>query len=485
MYGSTYPMPKNTGTPELAFGPRPSGTTLTRWLYDELRRAMLTGRLRRGMRLPATRDFAGQHGISRRVVVNVFEQLQTEGYLVSRVGSGTRVSDQLPEDLLQLAPPQGSGRRAASSSIQPEWKRPARPLRPIEPALSEFPIELWARTAARRLRRASSSLLAGGEVQGYGPLREAIADHLGTLRGVDCTPDEIVIISGTQQGLDLLARFLLKRGDSVWIEDPAYPGAAAAFRNAGARLVPVPVDGDGFDTAKALRAAPQPRAVYVTPAHQFPLGMTMSLERRLALLAAARRAGARVIEDDYDSEFRFSGKPVPALRGLDRSETVILAGSFNKVLFPSLRLGYLVLPPSLVDRFLAFRYEADAYPPAHLEAVLCDFIVEGHFGRHLRRMRELYGARLAALRESVARHLIGAVELPDIQAGLNSPAYLVNGLKSSVAVAQAAACGVDMLSLDRYVLRRRDIQGVLVGFAAFTDAEIREAVIALARALEK
>jgi GntR family transcriptional regulator/MocR family aminotransferase len=388
--------------------------------------------------------------------------------------------------MLQLAPAHSTSRRAASSSIRPEsWTRPARPLWPIQPALSEFPMELWARISTRRLRRASPSLLAGGDVQGYRPLREAIADYLGTARGVDCAPDEVVILSGIQQGLDLLARFLVKRGDSVWIEDPAYPGAAAAFRNAGARLVPVPVDGDGLDPAKALRDCPQPRAVYVTPAHQFPLGMTMSLERRLALLAVARRSGAKVIEDDYDSEFRFSGRPVPALRGLDRSDTVIFAGSFNKVLFPSLRLGYLVLPQSLMDRFLAFRYEVDAYPPAHLEAVLCDFIVEGHFGRHLRRMRELYGARLAALRDNVTRYLKGAVELPDIQAGLNSPAYLVNGMKSNAAAVRATASGVEVLSIDRFVLRRRDIQGLLVGFAAFTDTEIRKAVTALAQAFEK
>jgi GntR family transcriptional regulator/MocR family aminotransferase len=483
--GSNFPVPKLTGTLELALGPRAPNTTLTRWLYDELRGAMLMGRLMRGMRLPSTRDFAGQHGVSRRVVVNVFEQLRTEGYLVSRVGSGTRVSDQLPEDLLQFVPARSAARRAASPSIRPGWTRPARPLRPIEPALAEFPMELWARIAARRLRRASVSLLAGGDVQGYGPLREAIADYLGSSRGVDCAPDEIVILSGVQQGLDLLARFLVKRGDSVWIEDPAYQGATAAFSNAGARLVPVPVDEDGLDPTKALRACPRPRAVYVTPAHQFPLGVTMSLERRLALLAAARRSGAHVIEDDYDSEFRFSGRPVPALRGLDRSEAVILAGSFNKVLFPSLRIGYLVLPQSLMDRFLAFRYHADAYPPAHLEAVLCDFIVEGHFGRHLRRMRELYGTRLAALQDNVTRYLKGAVELPNIQAGLNTPAYLVNGMKSNAAAVRAAARGVEVLSIDRYVLRRRDIQGVLVGFAAFTDADIREAVIALAQAFEK
>jgi GntR family transcriptional regulator/MocR family aminotransferase len=478
-------VPKITGNPELALGPRPPDTTLTRWLYDELRGAVLTGQLRRGMRLPATRDFAEQYGVSRRVVVNVFEQLQAEGYLVSRIGSGTRVSDQLPEDLLQSGPAKNTGRRVASSSIRPDWTRPARPLRPIEPALSEFPMELWARIAARRLRRASASLLAGGGVQGYGPLREAIADYLGTSRGVDCTPDEIVIVSGVQQGLDLLARVLVKHGDSVWIEDPAYPGAVAAFRNAGAKLVPVPVDADGLDVAKGLRTRSRPRVVYVTPAHQFPLGMTMSLERRLALLAEARRSGAQVIEDDYDSEFRFSGKPVPALRGLDRSGIVILAGSFNKVLFPSLRLGYLVLPQSLMDGFLAFRYQADAYPPAHLEAVLCDFIVEGHFGRHLRRMRALYGARLTALRDSVTRYLKGAVELPDIQAGINSPAYLINGMKSNAAALRATACGVEVMGIDRFVLRRRDIEGVLVGFAAFTEAEIRKAVIALAHAFEK
>ena len=369
-------MPKFTGTPELALGPRPPDTTLTRWLYDELRRAMLTGRLKRGMRLPATRDFAGQHGISRRVVVNVFEQLRTEGYLVSRVGSGTRVSDQLPEDLLQFAPAQSTGRRAASSSIRPEGDAPGAPAAADRACPIRIPHGVvGADRGTQAAARFSLSPRGRERCRDTSPLREAIADYLGTSRGVDCTADEVVIVSGGQQGLDLLARFLVKRGDSVWIEDPAYHGAAAAFRNAGARLVPVPVDGDGLDPAKALRACPQPRAVYVTPAHQFPLGMTMSLERRLALLAAARRSGAQVIEDDYDSEFRFSGRPVPALRGLDRSGAVILAGSFNKVLFPSLRLGYLVLPQSLMDRFLAFRYQADAYPPAHLEAVLCDFIV--------------------------------------------------------------------------------------------------------------
>ena len=345
-------------------------------------------------------------------------------------------------------------------------------------------MDVWARIASRRFRRVSPAVLAGGAAQGYAPLREAIADYLGTSRGVECSPDEVAIVSGVQQALDLVARLTVKPGDPVWVEDPAYSGAAAAFRNAGARLVAVPVDAAGFDAAKAMRACPHPRAVYVTPAHQFPLGVTLSLERRLLLLSAARDCGAPIFEDDYDSEFRFSGRPVPALRSLDNSGTVLLAGSFNKVLFPSLRLGYLILPHSWVDRFVAFRYQADAYPAALSQAVLCDFMVEGHFGRHLRRMRELYGERLAALRENAARYLRGAVELPDIQAGLNTPAYLTNGMSSRDAAARAAAAGIEAMSLDRFTLRRRDPQGLLLGFAAFTANEIRKGVLALAQALE-
>jgi GntR family transcriptional regulator/MocR family aminotransferase len=418
-------------------------------------------------------------------VVNVFEQLQAEGYVISRVGSGTRVSDQLPEDLLE-APRESAEtiRPKASPRVLPEWVRPARPFRPIEPALANFPVDAWARVAGRRLRRVSSSILAGGAVQGYAPLREAIADYLGTSRGVECSADEVVVVSGVQQALDLVARFLVQDGDAVWVEDPGYMGAVSAFKNSGARVIAVPVDEAGLEPAKGERTCPNPRAIYVTPAHQFPLGVTMSLERRLQLLSFARNCGALIIEDDYDSEFRFSGRPLPALRSLDKAGTVILAGSFNKVLFPSLRLGYVLLPPSLVDRFVSFRFQVDAYPPALSQAVLCDFIVEGHFGRHLRRMRELYASRLATLQKGAARYLCGTVELPNIQAGLNTPAYLRNGMTSRDASQKAASAGVEVMSLDRFTLRRRDPGGFLLGFAAFEESEIRKGLLALARALE-
>ncbi len=327
-------------------------------------------------------------------------------------------------------------------------------------------------------------LLARGAVQGYAPLRESIADYLGTSRGVDCSADEVVVVSGVQQALDLVARFLIKNSEPVWVEDPGYLGAVSAFKNAGARVIPIPVDEDGIDPTKGERACSAPGAIYVTPAHQLPLGMTMSLDRRLHLLSFARRCRAFVIEDDYDSEFRFSGRPVPALRSLDKTGTVILVGSFNKVLFPSLRLGYVVLPSSCIDEFLSYRFQVDAYLPALSQAVLCDFITEGHFGRHLRRMRELYASRLSALRESSARYLDTFVELPNIQAGLNIPAHLKNGMSSRDASARAASAGVEVMSLDRFTLCGRDPGGVLVGFAAFEESEIRKGVLTLARALE-
>jgi GntR family transcriptional regulator/MocR family aminotransferase len=333
------------------------------------------------------------------------------------------------------------------------------------------------------MRRLSPAMLGDGNVAGYRPLREAIANYLGTSRGVNCSPDQVVVVSGAQQALDLIARIVLKPGDAVWMEDPGYIGAIHAFRNAGARLIPVRVDERGFDPEIGRKACPDARAVYVTPGHQFPLGATMSLERRLALLSWARESGALIVEDDYDSEFRFTGSPIPALQGLARSEAVIFIGSFNKVMFPSLRLGYMVLPASLVDPFLAARFQIDRYPPGLSQSILCDFIDDGHFGRHLRRTRELYSAQLTAMHENARRYLDGLLEIPSIQAGLITPALLRNGMTSQQAEQTAAKHGIESMALDRFVLSRTDIHGLLLGFAAFNEGEIREGVIALATAL--
>jgi GntR family transcriptional regulator / MocR family aminotransferase len=474
-------MAKGLSALDLPLTARPAGRTLSPWLYEGLRAAILDGRLRRGLRLPATRDLARQYGVARGTVVTVFEQLRSEGYLTSRVGSGTRVSDQLPDELWSGAP-RVTRRRQASPTPVPVPTSP-RPFRFFELALDAFPIDLWTRVATRRLRRATRALLGSGDVAGYRPLREAIAAYLGASRGVRCAADQVVVVSGAHQALDLLARVLVKPGDPVWMEDPGSASAAAAFRNAGARIVPVPVDEHGLDVAIGIQRSASAKAVYVTPCHQFPLGMTLSLERRFALLDWARRTRAWIVEDDYDSEYRYAGRPIPALQGLDRGDSVIVLGSFSQVLFTSLRLGYVVLPPALLEPLLALRFSTDRYGRTLDQAILCDFIEEGHLGRHIRRMREVYCTRLAALREAAADHLQGLVEIPPIEAGLNTAARLVCGLSSRQAEIAAAAHGVEAMALDRFVLKRRDVKGLLLGYGGFDPRRIRAGVLQLAAAL--
>ena len=469
-------------TNELALFKRHPGVTLTHWIYDELRRAILDGRLRRGAALPATRKLSAEYGVSRRIVVNVFQQLRDEGYVVARTGAGTNVSESVPEDFLAASPKRKQRSNTPAQNAE-FYRRPVRPFRAIEPALAEFPVAVWGRLAGRCVRSVSTSVLAGGDATGYGPLREAIADYLGASRGVACSPEQVVITSGTQQSLDLLARVVLRPGDQVWVEDPGYSGAVDTFRLAGAKIVPVPVDEHGIDVNRGRSKCPQPRAVYLTPAHQFPLGATLRLDRKLELLRWTRQSGALVIEDDYDSEFRFSGRPVPAMKGLEGSEHVFLLGTFNKSLFPGLRLGYVVTPHAFLDALLNLRRLVERYPPALSQVVLAAFISEGHFAKHLRLMRELYGARLAALRHDVERYMGGLLALPEIHAGLNTPGFLLNGMSSREAAERAAGRNLEVWPLDLFSIARKDLRGLVLGFAPFNEREIRAGVIELARAL--
>jgi GntR family transcriptional regulator/MocR family aminotransferase len=487
-------MPKTVSSLELTLGSRPTHQTLSDWLYAELRDSILEGRLRPGARLPASRDFARLHRLSRGTVVGVFERLQSEGYLSSRVGSGTWVSRRATVGAPSQPRPQAAPayvRRVISAYARPKpfvglaATKGVRPFQMRDPALSEFPSKLWGQMVARRARTFGSWLRAEDDGRGYRPLREAVAHYLGSSRGARCSADQVIIVSGVQQALDLLARLLLKRGDPVWVEDPAYFGATIAFRNVGAKIVPVPVDERGLSVSAGLKACDRPAGMYLTPAHQFPLGMTMSLERRMEVLRCAARAGAFVIEDDYDSEYRFEGRPVPALQSLDQGQNVILTGSFSKLLFPSLRLGYVVLPPSLVDYFLAFRFQTDFRSLNLDQAVLCDFIEGGHLGRHVRRMRDLYAGRLATLVEGGRRHLKGLLEISGVRSGLYTAAFLKNGMSSRQAETAAAGHGVEAVALDRYTLRRPDPKGVLLGFAAFDEATIRKGVVRLAAALDR
>jgi len=474
--------------------PKP-GLPLYRWLYDELRAAILSGHLRPGARLPATRDLAAQYGLSRPTIVTAFEQLRSEGYVEGKVGSGTYVSQTLPDELLQAPRAQSlakTGRRRIALSayarrlrpLPAVESRPARAFRATQPALDAFPTDLWAQVATRRLRRVSTSLLAGGEALGYRPLREAVAEYLNTSRGVKCSAEQVVIISGVQEALDHTAHLLLNPGEPVWMEEPGYPGAASTFRAVGARICPVPVDSEGLDLEAGRRRWPSPRLIYVTPAHQFPLGMTMSLRRRLSLLEWARLSRTVVFEDDYDSEYRYSGRPVPALQGLDRTGVVIFAGSFTDVLFPALRLGYLVLPPEMVDIFAAAESVSTQHPPLIDQAILCDFIREGHFARHVRRMRGLYAERLGVLVESVRQRLAGLLEISSVEAGLRTVGWLQGGISAERASRAAAKRDVEAVPLGRCAYGRSPRNGLLLGYAAVDGKELRRGVDELARALE-
>ena len=479
----------------LVLPPRHSEAPAYRWLYASLRDEILEGRLPSGAKLPATRDVARQYRLSRGTIVSAFELLKSEGYLRGTVGSGTYVSKILPDALLQVPPAPGPGpfpQRKKKSSVSDYGRRanlffgyeirPSRAFRPNVPALDLFPTTLWAQITARRWRRASMHLLLGCEPMGYGPLRDAVAHYLNTSRGVKCRPEHIAIVSGVQEALDLTARLLLNPRDRVCMENPGYVGARMAFEAAGAKISAVRLDDEGMELpGQSLRGS---RLVYVTPGHQFPLGITMSLSRRLELLEWAQKSGALIFEDDYDSEYRYSGPPIPALQGFDRSGSVLFAGSFSKVLFPSLRLGYLVIPPQLTALFAATISLTIRHAPLPEQAVLCDFITEGHFGRHLRRMREVYAERLSVLMECAREKLADFLEISEIEAGLQTVGWLRAGMDGESATRAAAARGVEVFPLSRYSRGRLTREGLQLGFAAVDTREIRRGVQDLATALE-
>ena len=487
-------MPRHSTEPALALPPRARGVTASKWLYDSIRAAILDGRLQSGARLPATRDLAHRYGLARGTIVSAFDQLKAEGYLDARVGSGTRVAAELPDRLLEAGRgthSRGSGVARARPIRLSEYGRRVRGLGPADPprvrafrtnlpALDLFPMALWTQMAGRRYRRASTEFLRGCGPLGHPPLQRAVAHYLGASRGVACEPEQVVIVSGVQEALDLAARLLLDPGDTVAVEDPGYTGAVRVFESYGVRIAPVPLDAEGITLGPALNGA---RLVYVTPAHQFPLCMTMSLPRRLALLEWARGSGALIFEDDYDSEYRYAGRPMPALQGLAREAQVLFAGSFSKVLFPSLRLGYLVVPPGLVDAVAAARSITTRHAPLPDQAVLADFIEAGHFGRHVRRMRGIYAERLGVLLDAARKELGGRLEVSSIEAGLQTAAWLPAGTNAESVARTAAERQVEVTPISRHARRRLERDGLILGFASVDEQEIRRGVRELARVL--
>lgn len=479
----------------LMLPPRTAGAPAIRWLYASIRAGILDGSLAPGSRLPATRDLARQYRLARGTVIAAFDRLRAEGYIESRVGSGTRVAAQLPGRPARAATP-GRPRAPAPAYRLSAFGGRVRPFRYFDeddaattrafrsnqPALDLVPTALWARLASRRLRRAAPGLLLGSDPLGLRALREEVAQYLVTSRGVRCDPGQVAILSGTQEALDVVARLFLDPGDRVAIETPGYIGATLTFGALDAEVAPVRVDAEGLDPGDPALAGA--RLVYVTPAHQFPLGVSMSLPRRLALLEWARAAGALILEDDYDSEFRYSGRPLPALQGLDPHGRVLFTGSFSKVLFPSLRLGYLVVPEALVERVRAVLSITTRHAPVLDQAVLADFIAGGHFARHIRRMREVYAERLGVLVESAGARLAGLCDVSEVEAGLQTAGWLREGLTGTEAAAAAAARGLLVTPLGTYGHGRGAPEGLQLGFAAIPPTEIRRGVRELAVALE-
>ena len=487
-------MPKRTASLGLALLSQAGSLPAFRWLYSALRGQILAGRLRPGARLPATRELAKQYGLSRGTVVNAFDLLKSEGYTEGTIGSGTYVSRILPEEWMNVRVRGGSTHKkhrptnrhlsayGRQVTLFPGYaNRPTRAFRANVPALDVFPMELWTQITARVLRRVSTNHLLGCEPMGYEPLRQAVADYLSSSRGVNCEPAQVAIVSGVQEGLDLAARLFVNPGDRVCMEQPGFVGAAQVFEAVGARVSTIALDDQGIKLQE--RSLLGARLVYVTPGHQFPLGITMSLARRLELLKWANRSGSLIFEDDYDGEFRYSGRPIPALQGLDRSGCVLYAGSFSKMLFPSLRLAYLVVPADLVDRIAAAKSLTTRHAPLLDQAVLCEFITEGHFGRHVRRMRELYATRLSALLESARQELAGLLEVSAIEAGLQTVGWLQQGIGEESAARAARERKVDVTPLSSYSRRPLARQGLQLGFAGVDPGEIQRGVCELASAL--
>jgi GntR family transcriptional regulator / MocR family aminotransferase len=470
---------------------------LHRQLYDSLRRSILEGRLATGVRLPATRKLADDLGVSRNTVLAAFEQLAAEGYLESRVGSGTRVARLSPEALLQVAPT----RRAKSERVDEgpiaELSRRGRELagirRPVTspglafqpgmPAIPEFPFGLWARLLSRRARQVRSESLGYRHNSGFPPLKRAIASYLSAARGVRCEPEQVVVVCGAQAGLDVASRMLVDPGDPVWIENPGYLGARGALTAAGAQLVPMAVDEEGLDVAAAEERRPDARLAYVTPSRQFPLGHTMSLPRRLALIEWAARRNAWILEDDYESEYRYTGRPLAALQGLDRRERVVYVGTFSKTMFPAMRVGYLIVPGRLVDAFATALRNTGHAAPVPVQAALADFLLDGHFGSHVRRMRGLYAERGQRLAELLRSELDGALRVPDATAGIQLSCPLDLPLDDAEISRRAADLGVHATAFSQYTIGEPEKRGFYLGFAAIPPDEMRDPVERLARAI--
>jgi GntR family transcriptional regulator/MocR family aminotransferase len=465
---------------------RRSNLAIPTQIYLALRDAVLDCRLPIGARLLSTRELARRLQVARAGVVEAFERLVAEGYLVSRIGAGTYIANwsaNTKQHRLQSSPPKLA--RTAQRLID-AYQRVSvdldqlRPFKLGVPALDQAPLARWGTLLRASCLQARPRMLDSGDALGLAELRSRLAERLFRTRSIVCSPDQIAIVSGAQQAFDLIARLLIEPGDKVWVEDPGYSGARGAWIAAGARVAPIRVDALGIDVAYGERIAPRARLAYVTPSHQFPTGVTMRLERRLALIAWAQKNGAVIIEDDYDSEFQFEGASQAALFSLAKQTCVIYVGTFSKTLFPAVRLGYVVLPNSLVDAFRAVRHFADGFVATLVQHAAARFLAEGHFDRHLRHVRAICSLRREALLVAAHRHLKGIAEVDLADSGLHMVVWLPDGISDCRAQEAAARAGIETIAISALAMRHQNRNGLVLGFAAFAPHHLRAAIEQLA-----
>lgn len=476
---------------------------LYRQLYGEIRQAILGGQMLPGMQLPPSREFCLALDISRQTVLNAYDQLLAEGYLRGSVGQGTFVNEDLPAQVqtrksrdVQVADSvvaeeqrglSQRGRRHIDPRGSTRYHQgQVRAFRVSMPDLGLFPFDVWARLEARHCRHHKGQL-GYGDPAGYLPLRELLAVYLKAARGVNCAPEQILITSGSQQALYLLSTMLLDVGEQAWVESPGYRGSTAALHAVQAQMCPVPVDEEGMDVAYAAGHFPDAKLVFVTPSHQMPLGMTMSLQRRMALLEWAQQNAAWIVEDDYDSEYRFGSSPLASLQSLDTRQCVIYVGTLSKVLFPGLRLGYMVLPETLRESLIKGKSVIDKHTAVMPQMVLADFIAEGHFGRHIKRTRKIYAERQACLVRCIRSMLSDELECGAQDGGLDLAVYFKKNRDEERIIQTGLALGLELRGLSHYVgipgqagSAASHPSGLLLGFAALDVAEIERSVMLLA-----
>ena len=471
---------------------------LYKQLYNFIREAILSRRLKGGQKLPGTRTFSSELNISRNTVVQAFEQLMIEGYINGKIGAGTYITNDIPDKFLTVKKTQSEIKNKTkpfSLKLDKRFGTPALihrnysedeiiPFQNGLPSLEDFPFQTWLRIINKNGTYIPSLQFGYKSSTGYQPLKEAIANYLQTYRAVNCVPEQIVIVNGSQQGLDLIGRTLLKENDNVLLEDPGYFGTRASVLSANVNILPTPVDDEGINIDYAAKNYPRPDFIYTTPSHQYPLGSTMSISRRLKLLEYADNNDAWIIEDDYDSEFRYTGSPLPSLQGMDKFNRVIYIGTFSKVLFPGLRLGYLVLPNiEMVNSFAVVKSITDRQSPIFEQIVLTKFIEGGHFTKHIRKMRMLYKERQAFLIAELKKETGGLLEVNPSNAGMHIVAWLPEKFNDKKISDLAKENKIIVSPVSEYVLKFNRRPGLVIGYTAFNKSKLKAGVQSLKKIL--